>query len=98
MPTTKELLFLATAAGFIPVGFTCLITAMRMGDISLVAPFRYSIILWAILIGWFWGDIPDLATLAGIAILVATGLYSLMRERKRLRKAGPAATTGLRGS
>jgi drug/metabolite transporter (DMT)-like permease len=99
MPTTKELLFLATAAGFILVGFTCLITAMRMGDISMVAPFRYSIILWAILIGYVvWGDVPDLPTLAGIAILVATGLYSLMRERKRLRKAGPAATTGLRGS
>ena len=88
VPSWRDLLYLAAAAGFILVGFVSIIAAMRMGDISVVAPFRYSIILWAILIGYVvWGDVPDLATLAGIAILVSTGLYSLMRERRRARMA-----------
>lgn len=96
MPGTGNLLLLATAAGFILVGFVCIINAMRIGDISLVAPFRYSIILWAIVIGYLvWGDIPDAFTLAGIAVLVGTGIYSLARERKLLRGAGPAAQADL---
>ena len=96
MPSAKNLLLLATAAGFILVGFVCIINAMRIGDISLVAPFRYSIILWAIVIGYLvWGDIPDSFTLAGIAVLVGTGIYSLARERKLLRGAGPAARADL---
>lgn len=96
MPTLPDLTFLAAAALFILIGFVAIINAMRIGDISLVAPFRYSIIVWAIIIGFVvWGDVPDLPTLAGIAIVVATGLYSLMRERKKLNAAGPAATADL---
>ncbi|WP_249689396.1 DMT family transporter [Stappia sp. WLB 29] len=96
VPSLLDLTFLAAAACFILIGFVCIINAMRIGDISLVAPFRYSIIVWAIIIGYFvWGDVPDLPTLAGIAIVVATGLYSLMRERKKLDEAGPAATADL---
>ncbi|WP_306027657.1 DMT family transporter [Stappia sp. MMSF_3263] len=96
MPSAKNLLLLATAAGFILVGFVCIINAMRIGDISLVAPFRYSIILWAIVIGYLvWEDIPDTFTLAGIAVLVGTGIYSLARERKLLSGAGPAAQADL---
>ncbi|WP_293721515.1 DMT family transporter [Stappia sp.] len=91
-PRAGDMAALAAAACFILVGFVSIISAMRTGDISLVAPFRYSIILWAILIGYLvWGDVPDGQTLIGIGILVVTGLYSLMRERKLLRKPGPAA-------
>ena len=96
LPSASNLLLLAMAAGFVLVGFICLINAMRVGDISLVAPCRYSIILWAIVIGYLvWGDIPDSFTLAGIAVLVGTGIYSLARERKLLRGAGPAARADL---
>lgn len=83
MPTQQELLWLAGAAGFLIVGFVTIIIAMRSGDISLVAPFRYSIILWAIVIGYVvWGDVPDPITVAGIVVIVAAGIYSLIRERK----------------
>lgn len=94
MPSVMDIAFLAAAASFILVGYITLIHAMRTGDIAVVAPFRYSIILWAILIGYLvWGDIPDLYTLVGVAILVATGIYTLMRERKLMREAGPAASS-----
>ena len=63
---------------------------MRHGEMAVVAPFRYAILLWAVLIQvTVFGVAPDAATLVGGAILVATGLYTLYRER--LRAAAVAA-------
>lgn len=60
------------------------IDAMRHGDISLVAQFRYSTIPFAIVLGWIiWGDVPDLLTLLGIAVVVGSGIYIFYRERVR---------------
>ena len=57
-----------------------IIDAFRLGDASLVAPFRYSGLLWAIILGLLiWGDFPDAWTLVGSAILVASGIYIIER-------------------
>lgn len=83
MPLTSDLALLFAAAVFINIGFVCLIFSMRVGDVSFVAPFRYSIILWAILLGYaVWGDVPDAMTLAGTFVVVGSGVYSFFRERK----------------
>ena len=67
---------------------------MRVGDIGIVAPFRYTSLLWAILLGWLlFGSLPDQWTLVGSAVVVASGVYMLLRERKlrmMLRDAGEA--------
>jgi drug/metabolite transporter (DMT)-like permease len=58
-----------------------IVVAMRYGDIATVAPFRYSVILWAVVAGFVvWGEIPDLATWIGIAVVSGAGLYTLVRE------------------
>jgi drug/metabolite transporter (DMT)-like permease len=45
---------------FLIVGYICAVTAMRSGDVGLVAPFRYTSLLWAILLGFLaFGDLPD---------------------------------------
>jgi drug/metabolite transporter (DMT)-like permease len=63
-----------------------LIAAMRTGEIGVVAPFRYSIILWAILAGYLvWGERPDPAAWAGIAIVTLAGLYTFWREQRLAR-------------
>lgn len=81
--TLVDLAYLAAAAACLLAGYVLLIVAMRIGDISLVSPFRYSIIVWAIMIGYFvWGDVPDALTLLGTAIVVATGIYTVLRERR----------------
>ena len=55
---------------------------MRVGELAVVAPFRYTSLLWAILLGWaVFGALPDLQTWVGSAIVVASGVYVFMRER-----------------
>ena len=67
-----------------------IILAMRTGDIAVVAPFRYSIILWAIVAGFLvWREVPDLATWSGIAVVTAAGLYTFLREHRLARAARP---------
>lgn len=75
--------YLATAAVFILVGYIAAVTAMRHGEISFVSPFRYSVLIWALLLGFFvFGDIPDGWTMFGIAIVVGMGIFTFYRERK----------------
>jgi S-adenosylmethionine uptake transporter len=73
---------LAGAAVFIFAGFLFSVMAMRVGDVAVISPFRYSGLLWALLLGWLvFGDWPDPVTLLGAAIVVATGIFTLYRER-----------------
>ena len=77
-----DIAYLSGAAVFLTAAYIFIIAAMRAGDVSLVAPFRYSIMVWAILIQVIvFGSWPDGFTLAGSAVLVATGVYVFARER-----------------
>jgi drug/metabolite transporter (DMT)-like permease len=67
-------------------GFYTIIVAMQSGDIGVVAPFRYSIAIFAIFFGIVvFGERPPLSTYVGIAIVIGAGLYTLHRERVRKR-------------
>lgn len=73
---------IAGAGAFLIVGYLCAVSAMRSGDIGVVAPFRYTSLLWAIVLGFAaFGQFPDGWTLIGSAIVVASGIYTLLRER-----------------
>ncbi len=85
-----EALMVLAAGLMLIIGYLCAVSAMRVGDVGFIAPFRYTSLLWAILLGWLaFGNLPDLWSLVGAGIVVATGLYTLMRERK-LRLAAEA--------
>ena len=57
-----------------------IIESLRLGEASLVSPFRYSGLIWAAILGLvIWGEIPDGWTLAGAVILVASGVYIIER-------------------
>lgn len=72
---------MAGAAMFLIPATILLILAMRTGEISFVAPYRYTALLWAIVLGIiFYSEIPDPAMLLGAALIVGSGLYSLYRE------------------
>lgn len=62
--------------------YYAIVSSMRLGDISFVSPFRYSRILFALVIGGaVFGERPDAMTLTGATIIMGSGLYTLWRER-----------------
>jgi drug/metabolite transporter (DMT)-like permease len=80
-------LYLATAGGFILIGYIAAIAAMRDVEISFVSPFRYTVLIWALLLGFFvFGEVPDAITMIGSLIVVGTGMYTFYRERKNLSR------------
>lgn len=82
---------LACAALLLVVGYQFIIMATRTGDISLVAPFRYTALVWAILLGYIiFGEVPDIPMMVGAGAIILSGLYTLYRER-RLGHGKPAA-------
>jgi drug/metabolite transporter (DMT)-like permease len=65
------------------IGHLCLIRAFSNAPATVVAPFSYSSLVWATLSGFvIWGDLPGGSTLVGAALIIASGLYIFLRERK----------------
>lgn len=95
--TGRSLALLMLAAVLLPIGYQCIIIALRVGDISAIAPFRYTALIWAILFGYLvFNEVPNAMMMTGAAIIVASGLYAFYRERVRDRARPLAAgTTGL---
>ncbi len=87
--STGSFAYLAFAAGFILVGYITSISAMRYGEIAFVSPFRYTVLVWALLLGVFvFKDDPDFWTMVGIAIVVGTGVFTFYREQQARKRAG----------
>jgi drug/metabolite transporter (DMT)-like permease len=81
-----HLLRLAIAAVCILVGYLFGVMTMRIGEIGFVQPFRYTLLVWAILLGIvMFDEWPDLWMLVGSTIVVATGLFTFYRERALAR-------------
>lgn len=68
------------------VGYSALTAAMRTGEVSVVAPFRYFRLLVALILAYVvFGERPDALTLAGSALIVCAGVYSLLRDGRARR-------------
>ena len=89
-----EWLLIAAALAFGVLSYYAIVAAMRMGDVAVITPFRYSRLVFALCFGvLFFGERPDMATLAGSALIVASGIYTFWREA-RLRRIAGRATKG----
>lgn len=78
---------LALAGLFVTLGHYCVISAFRGVEIAVVSPFRYSVVLFAVLFGIvFFGEIPDAIASVGTLLIVLSGLYTLHRERVKRRE------------
>lgn len=86
-PVAPRIALLVVAAVSIGVfAYYAIVAAMRVGDVSFVTPFRYSRMIFALVVGVLvFGERPDLATLLGAAIIIASGIYTVWRERKVLQ-------------
>jgi len=86
---------MAGAVVFGTVGYWAITQASRTGEVSVVSPFRYSRLIFAIVIGWtVFGEPADVMTLCGSALIIASGLYSFARERRRKRALSTAPAAG----
>lgn len=80
------LLALAGAAVLVLIGNYAIIEAHRGTDLSAVSPFRYSVMVWAIILGILaFGEVPGPVSLAGLVLILASGVYTIHRERVRHR-------------
>lgn len=87
-PSPAEWAMLIAAGFFGGVGHFAVIKAYERAEVSVVAPFAYTEIVWATLLGLFvFGDFPDIWTFVGAAIIAGAGLYVLHRERARMQRA-----------
>ena len=66
-----------------------MIESLRLGEVGLVAPFKYTSLVWAVLLGLaVWGDLPDAWTWVGSSLVVGSGLYIWRREMTLARSGG----------
>jgi drug/metabolite transporter (DMT)-like permease len=85
MPTILQTLQLTGMLVFGTLGYWAITAATRTGDVSVVSPFRYVRLVFAVIIGaLIFAEAPDTYTLIGSAIIVGSGLYAFMRQRLRL--------------
>ena len=62
--------------------FACMNRSLKLAPASVVVPYQYTMIVWAVVLGWLvFGDVPDAFTLTGAAIIIGAGLYILWREQ-----------------
>lgn len=94
-PYAADLIVISIAAVFLIAAFVLTVLSFRGTDVSVVAPFRYSIVVFAFVLGIVvFGELPDAWSLAGIGLIVAAGLYMLHREAIRRRLAVRASAAG----
>lgn len=77
-------IYLACAAAFMAAASLCIVQAFRVADIGVVAGYRYSVVVMAVVAGYLvWGHIPDAMAFLGIGLIVGSGLYTMHRQRVR---------------
>lgn len=91
-PTLAQAGYIGGALAFGIGAYWALTKANRLGEMSVITPFRYSRLIFALLIGiLIFGESPDVITLSGAALIIGSGLYTFARERARTRAAASKA-------
>lgn len=82
-PTSRHLGLCFGAAVFLLMGYLTVIPATRTGEVGFVAPYRYTALIFALILGWaVFGDWPDAVTLVGAAVVVGSGIFTIWREAR----------------
>jgi drug/metabolite transporter (DMT)-like permease len=82
-PTIGSIGLFAVAGVTSVVALLCINRSLKLAPASVVVPYQYSMILWAVIFGFVvFGDVPSPATIVGAAIIIGAGLYIFLREQK----------------
>jgi drug/metabolite transporter (DMT)-like permease len=83
MPDLWDFAILVTIGILGGVGQILLTQSYRYGDASLIAPFEYTTMIWAVLLGWFvFGQLPEAVVMIGASIVIAAGIFVIWREHR----------------
>ncbi len=87
-----QLVLLTLSAALLASGYVLMVATLRLGDLSATAPFRYSSVLFSIVLGMvIFSEFPDAPAYFGMGLIIAAGLYAAHREtviNRRLRQRG----------
>ncbi len=93
MPPLEHFLLMAFVGVNGALAFYLMIKAYAFAPVSLVAPFEYTYIIWAVLFGYLiWAEVPRAHSIIGVALLVASGFYIFRRELKLSKRAASGAS------
>jgi drug/metabolite transporter (DMT)-like permease len=95
VPSSRHLLIILCGGIFLTIGYVAMVLTIRLGDIASTAIYRYTVVIFALISGVFvFGEMPDRWVFLGIALIVVSGIYALIREMKvndSARKQSPSA-------
>jgi drug/metabolite transporter (DMT)-like permease len=82
-PGLRDFGFFVFAGCISVVALLCVNRSLKLAPASVVAPYQYSMIIWAVMFGYLvFGDVPSMATIFGAAIIIGAGFYIFLRERQ----------------
>jgi drug/metabolite transporter (DMT)-like permease len=94
-PSARDVTLLALLGAVAMGALTCINRSLKLAPASVVVPYQYTMILWAVVLGYAaFGDMPKLHVVAGSAIIVGAGLFIFWREQVRARAVRPGADSG----
>ena len=89
-PTSGSLVIFALAGCVSVTALFCVNRSLKLAPASVVVPYQYSMIVWAVIFGFVvFGDVPEVATIVGAAIIIGAGFYIYLRERDLGRESEP---------
>jgi len=87
LPAVSDWPFFACSGFFVAGGLTGLGIAFRIGKAATISSFQYTQMVWAVILGYLiFGDLPDLLTWVGAAIIITSGLYLIHAEHNANKK------------
>lgn len=91
MPDARQWAVLGAGVLIGALAYLAIIAATRAGNAGIISSFRYSRMIFALIIGYLaFSEIPDTLTLAGAAIIIASGIFTLWREAQNSRSSQPS--------
>lgn len=95
LASVTDAVLLSTVGVVAVIAIVCVNRSLTLAPASAVIPFQYTLIVWAVIFGYFvFGDIPTMPTLTGAALIVGAGLFIFFREQKVKAAAPPEVMTG----
>jgi drug/metabolite transporter (DMT)-like permease len=92
---SRDVLLLGLLGVTALVAIVCVNRSLKLAPASVVVPYQYTLIVWAVLFGYFvFGDVPSWRVLVGAAIIIAAGLFIFFREQSVEEEPKPQVAPG----